>query len=82
MPLVGRPRVLITVAFCSISLTQVEGAVDRKVRIDDVLVVALNERRIVKLVQRRACHGDVIGSVSDLGSCPAGLHLFAATDDI
>lgn len=63
-------------------LTQVESAVDWKVWVDIVLIVADNQFCIVHLVQRFACHRDVSVSETVLGCCTAGLYLVAATIDI
>lgn len=48
-------------------LTQVEGAVNRKIRADDVRVNARNQFGIVKRVERFACDRNVSVSVPDLG---------------
>lgn len=64
------------------TLTQVEGAVDRGCGVDEVEVVAVDQGRVVLLVQRDAGLGHVVGGVTNVRSFPARLHHVAATDGI
>lgn len=61
-------------------LTKVQGAVHGEVGADVVHVVAVDERRVVQVVEGRAGLGGVVVRVADIGALVAGLHLVVAAD--
>lgn len=61
-------------------LTKVEGAVDAEVGTHPVHVVALDQRRVVNLVEGLAGLGHVVRRVPDLGVLSAWVDLIVAAD--